>query len=122
MANYKKADNCGPVPYPDQSGRFLGEGEVVSDDLDNNWAPLMTLGFIVETGGAATPDTQESPEELAQAVRLPPPPAPAEEPAPKPRRKSRRKSKKEEVSDGGSADDSSGAEEVDSSASRESDS
>jgi hypothetical protein len=122
MANYKKVDNCGPVPYPDQSGRYLGEGEVASDDADNDWAPLVALGFIVETGGAVTPDRQETPAEIAKAVVLVPEPA-AEEPAPKPKKRSKKKSKKEEgVSDGGSADDSAGGEEVDSSSSRESDS
>jgi len=73
---YRKADNCGPVPYPDQSGRFLGEGEVVENDEANDWSPYVALGYIVETGAAATPDKQESKEELAKAVKLSPPPAP----------------------------------------------
>lgn len=69
MAKYKKADNCGPVPYPDQSGRFLGEGEV--SDMDD-WEPYVALGYVVKLDDAveATPDRQETPEELAGAVRL----------------------------------------------------
>lgn len=127
MAKYKKIDNCGPVAYPDQSGRYLGDGEVVEDDAANDWAPLVALGFIVETGAAATPDRQESPAELAQAVKLVPEPAPepaAEESSPKPKKRSKKKNKRSEgVSDGSeSADDGGGTEEVDSSASRESDS
>ena len=123
MANYKKVDNCGPVPYPDQSGRYLGEGEVVADDAANDWAPLVALGFIVESGGAATPDRQESPAELANAVKLAPDLAGDNETAPKSAKKSRKKSKKqEELSDGGTADDGAGVEEMDSSTPWESDS
>ena len=120
MAKYRKADNCGPVAYPDQSGRYLGDGEVVEDDESNNWAPLVALGFVVETDKAVTPDSVESAEELAKAVE--PPEEPKKVAAPK--KKSRRKSKKaEEVSDGmQSADDGAGAEEVDTSKAWESDS
>jgi len=121
MANYKKVDNCGPVPYPDQSGRFLGADEVASDDADNDWAPLVALGFVVETGGAVTPDKQESPAEMAKAVVLVPEPA-AEEPAPKPNKRSKKSKKEEGVDDGGSANDSTGGEEVDSSSPWKSDS
>ena len=120
MAKYRKADNCGPVPYPDQSGRYLGEGEVVENDENNDWAPLAALGFIVETEASATPDTQETPEELSKAVDLAPEPV-AEE-APKPKKRSRKK-KKEEVSDVMQpADDGTGDEEMDSSEAWESDS
>lgn len=79
MAKYKKADNCGPVPYPDGSGRFLGEGEV--SDLDG-WEPYVALGYVVKTGEdvAVTPDKMESPEELAKAVEPPRPPPKKEEP------------------------------------------
>lgn len=77
MAKYRKADNCGPVPYPDGSGRFLGEGEV--SDLDG-WEPYVALGYVVKLGDdvKVTPDKQESPEELAKAVE--PPKPKAEEP------------------------------------------
>ena len=44
MKRYKKADNCGPVPYPDGSGRMLAD-EIVSGE---EWAPLLGLGFVVE--------------------------------------------------------------------------
>jgi len=126
MARYKKADNCGPVGYPDQSGRYLGDGEVVENDENNDWAPLMALGFIVETSGGVTPDVQESPAEMVAAVE-PPSMEPVSEMEPvtmvvdKP--KSRRYRKKKGVSDGvRSANDGAGVEEVDSSASGESDS
>ncbi len=42
MKYYKKTGNCGPVPYPDQSGRMLTT-EVVSG---NEWEPLVALGFV----------------------------------------------------------------------------
>ena len=69
MAKYRKADNCGPVPYPDQSGRFLGEGEVSDRD---DWEPYVALGFVVKVDDtvAVTPDRQETPEELANAVEI----------------------------------------------------
>jgi|SRR5580704_3375599 hypothetical protein len=44
MKYYRKADKCGPVPYPDRSGRKLTT-EIVSG---NEWAPLVALGFVVE--------------------------------------------------------------------------
>lgn len=42
MTNYKKVDNCGPVPYPDRSGRFLTDGVVSGEE----WIPYLALGFI----------------------------------------------------------------------------
>jgi outer membrane biosynthesis protein TonB len=71
MAKYRKVDNCGPVPYPDQSGRFLGDGEVVEDDENNDWSPIVPLGYIVEVQDDVTPDKMESKEELANAVEIP---------------------------------------------------
>ena len=127
MAKYKKADNCGPVGYPDQSGRYLGDGEVVEDDANNDWAPLDALGFVVETGASVTPDKKESPAEMVAAVEPPPlevvpEVAPAEE-APKPKTRRSKRKKKEGVENvEGSSDDGGGAEEMDSSATRESDS
>jgi hypothetical protein len=141
---YRKVDNCGPVPYPDQSGRFLGEGEVVENDDANDWSPLVALGFVAETGAVATPDTQESPEELKQAVKLPPPPkktvsdmakiAAASSTDEKPatvadsarsaaKKKKKKNGKKKKVSDGSdTSNDGAGAEEVDTSKARRSDS
>lgn len=143
---YRKVDNCGPVPYPDQSGRYLGAGEVVENDDANDWSPLVALGFIEKTGASATPDKQESKEELASAVKLPPPPAPSKtvgelakiaaadsgDSAPSTvadsarsslKGRKKKKQKAGRVSDGdNTADDGVGAEEVDSSAPRKSDS
>lgn len=130
MAKYKKADNCGPVGYPDQSGRYLGDDEVAEDDADNDWAPLVALGFVVETGASVTPDVQESPAEMVAAVEPPtlevvPEVAPMEAAPEAPKTKSKRskRKKKEGVENvKGSPDDGAGAEEVDSSKTWESDS
>jgi len=128
MAKYKKVDNCGPVAYPDQSGRYLGDGEVVEDDDANDWAPLVALGFIEETAKSATEDKQESPAELASAVAVPTgsdPPSEEETVSAttsKSKGKRSKKNKKEEVEDGMSANDGDGAEGMDSSSPWKSDS
>lgn len=44
MTQYRKVNNCGPVPYPDGSHRYLTD-QVVSGD---EWIPLIALGFIEE--------------------------------------------------------------------------
>jgi hypothetical protein len=43
MKIYRRAQNCGPVPYPDGSGKFLTNDRVTGDD----WEPLVALGFVV---------------------------------------------------------------------------
>jgi hypothetical protein len=44
MKSYRKVKNCGPVAYPDQSGRYLRtETETVTGD---EWEPLVKLGFV----------------------------------------------------------------------------
>lgn len=43
MKAYKKAINCGPVPYPDRSGKMLGDEIVTGDE----WEPYVALGFVV---------------------------------------------------------------------------
>lgn len=43
MTSYRKVENCGPVPYPDQSGRYLTT-EIVSG---LEWEPLVALGYVV---------------------------------------------------------------------------
>lgn len=52
MAKYQKVQNCGPVPYPDRSGKFLLDGETAEGD---DWEPLVALGFIVKVEEAAAP-------------------------------------------------------------------
>ena len=52
MAKYLKADNCGPVPYPDGSGRLLMAGDVVEGD---EWAGLVAVGYVVELPEPAAP-------------------------------------------------------------------
>ena len=53
MAKYQKVENCGPVPYPDRSGRFLVAGETAEGD---DWEPFVALGFVVRVDdGAAAP-------------------------------------------------------------------
>lgn len=44
MKSYRKVENCGPVPYPDQSGKMLLDGEVVSGD---EWEQYVPLGYVV---------------------------------------------------------------------------
>ena len=57
MKSYSKVANCGPVPYPDQSGRMLTDG-VVSGD---GWEALEALGFVVRVEDAKA----EEPEVIA---------------------------------------------------------
>jgi hypothetical protein len=56
---YRKADNCGPVPYPDRSGKFLNHGEVAEGD---DWAPFVALGYVVPVDAAAAPVEIEEPK------------------------------------------------------------
>lgn len=58
MTQYKKADNCGPVPYPDQSGRML-TNEIVEGD---EWEPLLAIGFIVKVEEVSLPSKEHSKE------------------------------------------------------------
>jgi len=172
MARYRKVENCGRVPYPDHSGRFLHDGETVEDDEKNDWAPLVALGYIVEMASPEVPEEDkvvtpaeepleegtpveaaeehvEAPLEVSvekdaeKAAEPEAPPLELEQPtemevaieaelvektAPKkkstPKKRVRKRKKKTaEVKDVmQSADDGAGAEEVDSSATRESDS
>lgn len=60
MAKYQKAENCGPVPYPDQSGKMLATGETVEGD---EWEPLVALGFVVKVAeGAEVAPPKEEPK------------------------------------------------------------
>lgn len=45
---YKKAYNCGKVPYPSDSTKFLGDDEVVEGD---EWEQYVALGFVVPADG-----------------------------------------------------------------------
>lgn len=47
MKSYKKAPNCGPVPYPDGSHKYLVGDEVVEGD-PALWGPLVALDYVVE--------------------------------------------------------------------------
>ena len=78
MAKYRKVDNCGPVPYPDRSGKFLNAGEVVEGD---EWEPMVALGFVVKTDDAPV----ETVKTVATAVVTPKaaPPEPPKAPEPK---------------------------------------
>jgi len=118
--NYRKADNCGPVPYPNDSSKMLQEGEVVSGE---EWEPLAVLGYVVPVEDA--PKSVEKPvEEPAKVEAAPvehkPAPKPGdEEDASAPKKKAKAKKPKaeavEEVSDDGMRDatERSGAEAVD---------
>lgn len=59
---FKRADNCGPVPYPDRSGRMLTD-EIVEGD---EWEVLIPLGFVVKV-------------ESQPGKRLPEPPRPTKQ-------------------------------------------
>jgi len=69
MAKYQKVKNCGPVPYPDRSGKFLLDGETAEGD---DWEPLVALGFIVKVEEAAAPAKADPPKiEEPKAAILP---------------------------------------------------
>lgn len=65
MAKYQKVENCGPVPYPDRSGRFLVAGETAEGD---DWEPLVGLGFVVKVAEAtaSAPAKQEDPPKVEE--------------------------------------------------------
>jgi len=68
MAKYQKAENCGPVPYPDRSGKFLVAGETADGD---EWEPLVALGFVVKVAeAAAAPAKVAPPKEEPKAAIL----------------------------------------------------
>jgi len=68
MAKYQKTENCGPVPYPDQSGKLLLAGETVEGD---GWEPLVALGFVVKVAEvAAAPVRVAPPKEESKAPVL----------------------------------------------------
>lgn len=68
MAKYQKAENCGPVPYPDRSGRLLVAGETVEGD---DWEPLVALRFVVKVAEAeAAPAKAAPPKEEPKAAIL----------------------------------------------------
>lgn len=110
--SYRKADNCGPVPYPGDPRKLLQEGDVVSGD---EWEPLAVLGYVVpvedgsgsvaEPAPAPEPELESKPKKKAK-VKAKPAPEPTPEPEP---------AKAEEVSDGmREAVERGGAEAVDS--------
>lgn len=68
MAKYQKVENCGPVPYPDQSGKLLVAGETAEGD---EWEPLVALGFVVKVAEvAAAPVKVAPPKEEPKAAIL----------------------------------------------------
>jgi len=65
---FKRAQNCGPVPYPDGSGRMLTDEIVVGEE----WAPFVELGYLVRIEGEVDPAMFEEdcpPEPLPPPVR-----------------------------------------------------
>jgi len=60
---YKRVDNCGPVAYPDQSGKYLTDGTVTGDE----WEPLVALGFVEEVAAVAAPKAKPAPAKPAPA-------------------------------------------------------
>jgi len=107
MAKYRKADNCGPVPHPDRSGKFLNAGEVAEGD---HWEPLLALGYVVKV--------DEKPTEVVTtvaSVAVTPKAAPSPPKAPEPKADIV-KEEAQGVTDVMQTNDRAGAEEMDSSA------
>lgn len=73
MAKYRKVDNCGPVPYPDRSGKFLNAGEEVEGD---DWEPLVALGFVVKVDGASVEQVKTVAAAAVTPQAAPPAPQP----------------------------------------------
>jgi len=48
---YRRVKNCGPVPYPDGSGRMLDDQIVIGD----MWEPYVAIGYVVRLDGEADP-------------------------------------------------------------------
>lgn len=65
MKKYKKADNCGPVPYPDQSGRMLTD-QIVSGD---EWEKYVPLGYVVEVKDAKVKKPETAPSAPASFAK-----------------------------------------------------
>ena len=63
---YQKAENSGPVPYPDGSGKMLNAGEVVTGE---EWEPLAELGFVVAIDAAAPPPKPAKKQEPPKAAK-----------------------------------------------------
>lgn len=104
MAKYRKADNCGPVPHPDRSGKFLKEGEVAEGDA---WEPYVALGYVVRVDSPVVEQVKTVAVAEAKLEVAPVAPTPKAD------------SLKEEVQgvpDANQVNDGNGAEEVDSSA------
>lgn len=119
MAKYRKVDNCGRVPYPDRSGRFLNAGEEVEGD---DWEPLVALGFVQRVEGSKTIETVTTVTSAAVTPKASPPPPPppppkVEEPkAEEPKADTLKEETQGVTDDMQQANDGTGAEEVDSSA------
>lgn len=71
---YKKHHNAGPVPHPDQSGKFLQEGEVVYGD---EWEPFVALDYVVPVDDGEAPAPPKAPEKPAPKAVEPPPVEPS---------------------------------------------
>ena len=112
MAKYRKADNCGPVPYPDRSGKFLNAGEVVEGD---EWEPMLALGYVVKTDDAPVEVVKTVAAAAVTPKAAPPPPK-----APEPKADILKEEAKGETDVVQPANDGTGAEEMDSSASGQS--
>ena len=65
---YRKVANCGPVPYPDRSGRFLNDGEVVEGD---DWAGLVAIGYVVQVIEEQVEPVVEQPKKTPAPKREP---------------------------------------------------
>lgn len=75
--SYKRHHNAGPVPYPDQSGKYLMDEVVTGDE----WAPFVALDYVVEVASDGD-DAAPAPEPVKEAPPAPPAPAPVADPIP----------------------------------------
>lgn len=66
MARYRRAPSSGPVPYPDQSGRFLVDEAVDGDE----WLPLLGL-FVVEVDETTETKAEVAADELPLVAENP---------------------------------------------------
>lgn len=74
---YRKADNCGPVPYPDRSGRFLHAGEIVEG---HEWQQFVPLNYVVPVVEQERVRAETKSVEYVNPKPLEESPAPLEQP------------------------------------------
>lgn len=90
--SYRRVENCGPVPYPNDPTKFLTDEVVTGDE----WEPLVVLGFVEVVEGGAAPAPEPEPI-IPDPPKVEPEPEPAQALAPEEPPKKRKKSVVEEA-------------------------